>query len=186
MNSLPVNLKNKFITLKINELQTCFVTKNNLYHSILEMIMAVDFKMYLPNDILTKVDRATMSVSLEGREPLLDQRIVEFAAQLPLSYKYDGVNTKRILKDITHEYIPKEMMDRPKPGFSLPISKWLKEDLNYLTEEYLSEKALATSGLFDEKYLVQQVALFKENKFHYTTFICKLLMFQMWYKKWIN
>jgi asparagine synthase (glutamine-hydrolysing) len=150
------------------------------------MLMAVDYKTYLPNDILTKVDRATMSVSLEGREPLLDHRILEFAAQLPLSYKYDGITTKRILKDITHDYIPQKMMDRPKTGFSLPISKWLREDLSYLIEENISEKALATSGLFDEKYLSKQVELFKEGKFHYVTFIWKLLMFQMWYKKWMN
>lgn len=186
VSCIPKHLKTRFITQKVSELQTCLVVKNTVYQSVLEMVMAVDYKMYLPNDILTKVDRATMSVSLEGREPILDHRILEFAAQLPIHYKYDGITTKRILKDITHEYIPKEMMDRPKTGFSLPISKWLREDLNYLTEEYLSEKALASSGLFDEKYLVQQVALFKENKFHYTTFIWKLLMFQMWYKKWMN
>jgi asparagine synthase (glutamine-hydrolysing) len=151
----------------------------------MEMLMAVDYKTYLPNDILTKVDRATMSVSLEGREPLLDHRILEFAARLPLSYKFDGFTTKRILKDITHDYIPKKMMDRPKTGFSLPISKWLIGDLSYLIEEHLSEKSLAISGLFDEKYVTKQVKLFKEEKFHYVTFIWKLLMFQMWYKKWM-
>ena len=80
----------------------------NYIIQFLEMIMAVDFKMYLQNDILTKVDRATMSVSLEGREPILDHRILEFSAQLPLNFKYDGKTTKRILKDITHEYIPKK------------------------------------------------------------------------------
>jgi asparagine synthase (glutamine-hydrolysing) len=78
------------------------------------------------------------------------------------------------------------MMDRPKTGFSLPISNWLREDLSYLIEENLSEKALSISGLFDEKYLSKQIELFKEGKFHYVTFIWKLLMFQMWYKKWMD
>jgi asparagine synthase (glutamine-hydrolysing) len=182
---LPKHIKTKFINQKVKELKSSFFVKDKVYHTILEMLMAVDYKTYLPNDILTKVDRATMSVSLEGREPLLDHRILEFAAQLPLSYKYDGITTKRILKDITHDYIPEKMMDRPKTGFSLPISKWLREDLSYLIEENLSEKALADSGLFDEKYLAKQVELFKEGKFHYVPFIWKLLMFQMWYKKWM-
>jgi asparagine synthase (glutamine-hydrolysing) len=77
------------------------------------------------------------------------------------------------------------MMDRPKAGFSLPITKWLKEDLSYLIDENLSEEALAISGLFDEKYLTKQIEMFKEGKFHYTPFIWKLLMFQMWFRKWI-
>lgn len=182
---LPKHFKLKFIHQRVNELKSPFVIKDKVHHSIMEMLMAVDYKTYLPNDILTKVDRATMSVSLEGREPLLDHRILEFAARLPLSYKFDGFTTKRILKDVTHDYIPKEMMDRPKTGFSLPISKWLREDLSYLIEEHLSEKSLAISGLFDEKYVAKQVKLFKEEKFHYVTFIWKLLMFQMWYKKWM-
>jgi asparagine synthase (glutamine-hydrolysing) len=183
---LPKHIKNRFIKQKVNELDSHFIIKEKIHHSILEMLIAVDYKTYLPNDILTKVDRATMSVSLEGREPLLDHRILEFAAQLPLDYKYDGITTKRILKDITHEYIPKEMMDRPKAGFSLPITKWLKEDLSYLIDENLSEEALAISGLFDEKYLTKQIEMFKEGKFHYTPFIWKLLMFQMWFRKWVN
>lgn len=183
---LPQHIKDRFIRKEVSELKTHFIYKDSIHKTILEMLMAVDFKTYLPNDILTKVDRATMSVSLEGREPLLDHRIVEFAAQLPISYKYDGVKTKRILKDITHEYIPKEMMNRPKSGFSLPISKWLREDLSYLIEEHLSEKALSVSGIFDEKYISKQVELFKKGEFHYVQFIWKLLMFQMWYQKWMK
>jgi len=182
---LPKHIKTRFMNQKVKELKSPFFVKDKVYRTILEMLMAVDYKTYLPNDILIKVDRATMSVSLEGREPLLDHRILEFAAQLPLEFKYDGITTKRILKDITHEYIPKAMMDRPKTGFSLPISKWLREDLSYLIEENLSVKALALSGLFDEKYLTQQITLFKQGRFHYTPFIWKLLMFQMWYKKWM-
>jgi asparagine synthase (glutamine-hydrolysing) len=183
---LPEHIKNRFTANQTIGLKTIFDSNNRNYHSIVEMLMAVDYKTYLPNDILTKVDRATMSVSLEGREPLLDHRILEFAAQLPLEFKYDGITTKRILKDITHEYIPKSMMDRPKAGFSLPISKWLRDDLSYLIDENLSEEALKVSGLFDEKYLIQQIDLFKKGEFHYVTFIWKLLMFQMWYKKWVN
>lgn len=155
--------------------------KNNL-----EIPLIIDYESYLQNDILTKVDRATMSVSIEGREPLLDHRIAEFAAQLPFSYKWQNGVGKRILKDIVHDYVPKEMMDRPKTGFSLPIYDWLRGDLSYLIDEHLSLTALKKSGLFNETWVAQQVELFKENKLHYQPFIWKLLMFQMWYEKWMK
>ena len=93
--------------------------------------------MYMQNAILVKVDRATMSVSLEGREPFLDHRIIEFAAQLPSNFKF-GHTQKMILKDIVHNYVPKQLMDRPKTGFSIPVHAWLKEDLAYLLEEHLN------------------------------------------------
>ena len=122
---------------------------------------------------------------LEGREPLLDHRIIEFVAQLPFSYKFDGKSGKKILKDIVHSYIPKSMMDRPKAGFSLPIYEWLRSDLSYMVDEYLSEESLKMSGLLNEKWIQTQIELFKENKLHYQPLIWNLLMFQMWYKKWV-
>jgi asparagine synthase (glutamine-hydrolysing) len=182
---LPIQYRKRFIKEKGEELLTKFEVGNNEYDCPLEMIMAIDYQTYLQNDILVKVDRATMSTSLEGREPLVDHRILEFAAQLPLSYKFDGKTPKRILKDIVHEYIPKEMMDRPKSGFSLPIYKWLQNDLSYLVEEHLSPESLSLSGLFNVDFLNKQIDLFKKDKFHYKPFIWKLLMFQMWYKKWM-
>ena len=81
------------------------------------------------DDILQKVDRATMSVSLEGREPFLDQHIIEWAAQLPSDYKYHKGEKKYILRQIVHKYIPKEMMDRPKMGFAIPVENWLANEL---------------------------------------------------------
>ena len=98
-------------------------------YSTLSYMMAVDYQTYLLDDILQKVDRAGMSVSLEGREPFLDHRIIEWAAQLPLDYKYNNGNKKFILKEIVHKYIPAKMMDRPKMGFGIPISAWLQNDL---------------------------------------------------------
>jgi asparagine synthase (glutamine-hydrolysing) len=162
-----------------------FLIDTEDFSSGLEVSMAIDFSSYLPNDILTKVDRASMSVSLEGREPLLDHRLAEFAAQLPIEFKYDGITGKRILKDIVHDIVPKEMMDRPKAGFSLPIYTWLRGDLEYLLKEYLSEEALHWSGLFDEKFLLGEVEKFKKNQLHYSPIVWYLLMFQMWYKKWM-
>lgn len=163
-----------------------FDLNTNGFHHEIEVAMAIDYQSYLQNDILTKVDRATMSVSLEGRDPLVDHRLLEFAAQLPFNYKYDGISTKKILKDIVHEYVPSDMMNRPKTGFTLPISSWLRGDLSYLIDEYLKESELSESGLFNTNFLLNQINLFKSDKLHYSPFIWKLLMFQMWYSKWMK
>lgn len=162
-----------------------FIIDTKGFQYPLEVAMCIDFDSYLPNDILTKVDRATMSVSLEGRETLLDHRLAAYAAQIPLEYKTDGLSGKKILKDIVHDYVPKAMMDRPKAGFSLPIYSWLRGDLSYLLEGYLSEEALNASGLFNVTFLLQEVEKFKQNKLHYNPVIWYLLMFQMWHKRWI-
>lgn len=86
-----------------------------------------------------KVDRASMSISLEGREPLLDHRIIEFAAQLPSQLKYKNGDKKWLLKQITHKYIPKEMMDRPKMGFGVPIIDWFRDELPEYFMIYLNK-----------------------------------------------
>ena len=106
----------------------------------LAYMMAIDYQTYLVDDIMQKVDRAAMSVGLEGREPFLDHRIIEFAARLPDEYKYkDGVK-KRILRDIVHQYVPKEMLDRPKMGFAIPIAEWMTTELRPMVDDFISRK----------------------------------------------
>lgn len=187
---ISTSLPDSYMTNLFINLPSKNLTKYNInvsgFSNELEIALAIDYQMYLQNDILTKVDRATMSVSLEGREPLLDHRLVEFAAQLPIEYKYNGISGKLILKDIVHDYIPKKMMDRPKTGFSLPIYKWLRGDLGYLIDEYLDEKSITSLGFFNTEFVLQQVKLFKNDKLHYKPFIWKLLMFQMWYDRWME
>lgn len=156
------------------------------FYSPLAYMMAVDYQTYLLDDILQKVDRATMSVSLEGREPFLDHRIIEFASRLPDEYKYkDGVK-KRILKDIVHDYVPQEMMDRPKMGFAIPIAEWLQKDLRHLVEEFCSESRLKEHGLFDIKNIQSLLSDFFGGKKEYDMKVWYLLMFQMWYDKWMR
>jgi asparagine synthase (glutamine-hydrolysing) len=155
------------------------------FDDAIDYVMCLDYQRYLQDDILVKVDRATMSCSLEGREPFLDQRIVEFVAQLPTRFKLQAGYQKQILKDIVHEYVPKEMMDRPKTGFSIPINKWLKSDLSFLLEEHLSRAAIAKSGLFNIDYVISIVERFKKGNLHHVAFIWKMLVFQMWYKRWM-
>ena len=186
MNSFPEDFQQKLFSTKTNLYTSCYEINTTGFHHPIDVALAIDYKGYLQNEILTKVDRATMSVGLEGREPLLDHRLIEFAAQLPVEYKWDGKIQKRILKDIVHQYIPKEMMNRPKTGFDLPIYPWLRGDLAYLIDEYLSPEALNQSGLFNVTWVIEQVNLFKSNKLHYQPFIWKLLMFQMWYEKWMK
>ena len=126
---------------EFKSLPTMFQSKEMLedFKSPLSYMMAIDFQTYMLDDILQKVDRATMTNSLEGREPMLDHRILEFAAQLPDEYKYQNGIKKRILREIAHEYVPQELLDRPKMGFAIPIAKWLKNELRDHVEEYLNE-----------------------------------------------
>lgn len=150
----------------------------------LEAAMAHDYGAYLKDDILVKVDRATMAFGLEGREPLLDHRLAEFAASLPLEYKFDGRVKKRILRDVVHRYVPAETMDRPKSGFSLPIHAWLRGELSHVLEECCNPAALRQTGFFDEIAITKWIDQFKKKQLHYTPLISRLVIFQLWWQRW--
>lgn len=135
-----------------------------------------DMHYYLPDDLLVKVDRATMQNSLETRVPLLDYRIVEFALNLPEKYKQNGDCSKYLLKQVLYDFVPKELFDRPKWGFSIPLDKWMKNELKDYIESYLflendyidthQVKTLYTRFLKGENHLYQRVwAVFVLNKF---------------------
>jgi asparagine synthase (glutamine-hydrolysing) len=162
------------------------VVKMGEMNSILGTLQYLDYTSTLTDLLLTKVDRASMSVSLEGREPLLDHRLLEFAAQLPPSFKNNGIQSKIILKEIVHREIPKKLMDRPKMGFDLPIYDWLKGDLEYLMAEYLSTSKLNEHQIFNPNYVKILISEFKMNKLLYKEIIWRLIVFQMWYEKWIT
>jgi asparagine synthase (glutamine-hydrolysing) len=151
----------------------------------LAYMMAIDYQTYMVDDILQKVDRATMSVSLEGREPFLDQAVIEWAARLPSGYKYYNGQKKYILKQIVHKYIPREMMDRPKMGFGIPIETWLHNELKELVRHYLSEESLTAHGLFNIEEVKGMVDSFFNGRKEKHLKIWYLLMFQMWYKQWM-
>lgn len=146
--------------------------------SDLEKMMITDFRGYLPDDLLVKVDRATMSVSLEGREPLLDHKIIEFAAKIPIHQKRD----KKILKEILARYIPESLFLRKKQGFGIPINNWLRNDLRYLLEQYISQDAIERSGVFNYEYVDKLLKLFLAGK-NDDRKIWTILMFQMWYSE---
>lgn len=152
----------------------------------LEAAMGLDYQTYLKDDIMAKVDRATMSVGLEGREPLLDHRLAQFAARLPLEYKYDGRTTKRILKHVVHRYVPEALMDRPKSGFSLPIMAWMRKDLLPLVNETCSATSLKDAGVIDARVGAEWLSAFMAGRFHYTPLIWRLFVFLAWKRRWLD
>ena len=170
----------KPVNLDINKLSYKVKVQDEL-----SIALSEDYIGYLQNDILTKVDRSTMSVSIEGREPFLDHRIIEYVAQLPNNFKYNNGVQKRILKDIVHRYVPKELMDRPKSGFSLPLNSWLKNELNYLIEEHLSVESIEKSGFFNYDYIEELKNKLYDDTLYDSSIIWKLIQFQMWYKEWM-
>ena len=147
-------------------------------------MLAIDYKTYLPDDILTKVDRATMSVSLEGREPLLDYRLAEFAARLPSAFKITESERKHLLKTLTHRYVPQKLLDRPKKGFSVPYFRWLRGDLKYLLDEYLSPSVIRSQGVLNPTFVVDFRRRFAQGDDLSNVGMWNLLMFQMWQCRW--
>ena len=144
-----------------------------------------DYKTYMVDDILTKVDRATMSVALEGREPLLDHRIIEFVSQLPSDLKYNNGQTKYLLKKLVYKYIPREIMDRPKAGFTFPMNEWLTSDLKHYLLHYINEEQLSKHKYVDIKKAMSLRKNFLEGKTNNDIQIWLILMFQMWWNKWM-
>lgn len=155
------------------------------YFDEISFMMAIDYHTYLPDDIMQKVDRATMSASLEGREPFLDQHVIEWAATLPTEYKYHQGTKKFILKEIVHQYLPKEMMERPKMGFAIPISKWLLNELKGLVDFHLSENQVQKFGLLNWSKVIQYKESFYDGKEALGPKVWYLLMLQMWCDKWM-
>jgi len=172
----------------VNQLDTSFLSKElkSEFSSPLSYMMAIDYQTYLLDDILQKVDRATMTVSLEGREPFLDHRIIEWAAQLPNEYKYFEGTKKYIVKEIVHQYIPKEMMDRPKMGFAIPIANWMSNELKEYVESYINEKNIRNQGIFNWDKISKLKTDFYNGKKEYDMKMWYLLMFQTWYDRWMK
>jgi asparagine synthase (glutamine-hydrolysing) len=152
----------------------------------LNRLLAVDYKTFLLDNNLVKVDRATMSVGLEGREPMLDHRIIEFVAQLPAALKVRGGVNKYILKQIVHKYIPKKMMDRPKMPFLAPLGVWFKDELKEKVQYYLGEGQLKESGLFNAAPIVALRKEYLEGRQVNYQKLWNLLVFQLWYERWVK
>jgi asparagine synthase (glutamine-hydrolysing) len=149
-------------------------------------LLASDYKIYMPDDILTKVDRATMSVGLEGREPFLDHRIIEWAAQLPVELKYKNGNKKYLLKQLTHKYLPVEIMNRPKMGFGIPFGNWLKGNLKPLLLETVNEESLARQNVLNKKYVLDLLDEYFAGKSKDDWQVWLIFMFMLWWNEWMD
>jgi asparagine synthase (glutamine-hydrolysing) len=152
--------------------------------SVHEQMCLWDVAHYLPEDVLTKVDRTTMAVSLEGREPMLDHRVVEYAFRLPEHLRRGELGRKHLLKKILYRHVPRELVDRPKQGFAIPLETWLAADLKQLVYEYLSPERIRAAGLLDEGVVRRVTGDFYAGNRRNTSQLWFLLAFEMWRETW--
>ena len=141
-----------------------------------------DALAYLPDDILVKVDRAAMAVSLESRAPFLDHRVLEFLISLPKEYKYKNNISKRILKDILYDYVPKSIVDRPKQGFSIPLTYWLRNELKNWGLNIIEQIPLESS-FWDRKMICKMWDEHQEFKIDHTERIWNILLLESFFKR---
>lgn len=155
-------------------------------HEILDDILCLDTNTYLPNDLLVKMDIATMANSLEARSPFLDHRLAEFVASLRADFKMRHFIKKFLLKRVIKDFIPKENINRPKMGFGLPVGKWFRHELKgLLTDTLLSGKSLSR-GYFNPDFIKSLIARHLEAKADYTQQLWCLLMLELWHRRYID
>jgi asparagine synthase (glutamine-hydrolysing) len=153
---------------------------------IMDQMMRTDYEIFLRDDILTKVDRASMAVSLECRDPLLDHRVAEFAFSLPLDFLYKNGEHKRILKFILKKWVSNDIISSPKKGFMIPLYYWLRGAWKPIVLEYLSKDKIKAIGVLNEKSVEKEVENFYRYDGYRAEKIWMMLNFQMWAEKWYH
>lgn len=184
-SNVPLNLLHSFHEVNPTYLQgeSLSTAKNTFYSSIGK----IDVVNYMEGDILTKVDRATMSVALEGREPLLDHKIIEFGLSLPDQYKVRNGKGKWVLRELLYQHIPKELIDRPKQGFAIPVKDWLQHNLKSFMDELLEDKEFLKLFKFNQNELKRIVYSFYGNKILINPYLMwSLYSLYRWYLKWMK
>jgi len=149
-----------------------------------EEMMYKDAMTYLPDDILVKVDRASMASSLESRAPFLDHRVVEFAWSLPLAMKVKGREGKRLARELLYKYVPRKLVERPKMGFALPIDGWLRGPLRPWAEELLDESKIHREGFLNYLPIKKKWEEHVSGRRNWQYLLWDVLMFQSWHDRW--
>ncbi|HJT67034.1 MAG TPA: asparagine synthase (glutamine-hydrolyzing) [Pyrinomonadaceae bacterium] len=149
-------------------------------------MQSVDTRLYLAEDILTKVDRASMAVSLEVRAPFLDPRVAEFAASLPRDYKLRGLKTKYILKKAVRDMLPAFVTRRGKKGFGVPVAEWLKVKLRPLARDLLSPGRVRRAGVFNPVYVARLQDEHERGVANHRKLLWTLLMFELWHESFVE
>jgi asparagine synthase (glutamine-hydrolysing) len=149
-------------------------------------MQSVDTRLYLAEDILTKVDRASMAVSLEVRAPFLDPRVAEFVASLPGNYKLRGQKTKYILKKAVKELLPPFVTKRPKKGFGVPVAEWLKVKLRPVARDLLSPERVRRAGVFNPNYIARLQDEHERGVANHRKLLWTLLMFELWHESFVE
>ena len=183
LNEAHARWRNKFRTTRL-PLKSNFISYSNNFLRVKTLSFNYagyyDALAYLPDDILVKVDRAAMAVSLESRAPFLDHRVIEFLISLPKEFKYEINNSKRILKDILYDYVPKSIVDRPKQGFSIPLTFWLRNDLKDWGFKII-EKIPINSIFWDRNLVFKMWDDHQENKVDHTERIWNVLLLESFF-----
>lgn len=186
---------NSIHSILFNEGKSCYYPIESKYHvkewDIRRMLL--DMQTYLPDDILCKVDRASMKYSLECRCPILDVNVMEYAYTIPQSYKNDNGNQKKILKSIAYDYIPKELLDRPKAGFGVPLNRWLRGPLQANLLEFIDTDLLKKQEIFHIENTQKLVLDYlkngdkgKDSGMNFSKIVWPFFVFQQWYCEYMT
>ena len=148
--------------------------------------MYVDVKTYLVDDIMTKVDRMSMAVSLEAREPLLDHRLLELAARIPSSLKLKGGRSKYLLRRMLERRLPRTIVDRPKQGFAVPLGEWLRGPLAPMVDELLLTPRFTDRGIFDTSSVARLWRDHRSGRVDHRHRLWSLVMLELWFRTFVD